>query len=368
MRVICPHCQTIYQLQGMDPDAVLVCHRCGTEFGLGEKPEDAVDVDPGTLADGQTPDMFAGLQAPDSIDDADPGSDPGTLSTASIPEEDIHAPTQQTAAESIGNQGFPGDEYPAQPDDDTGPAQQGDVHQGNTPEQVDEPAGDIPAPVIIPSRETWDDAPAAGTEPATEDEAEPESETAPQPEDEAKQDSIQDDDIPSGPPPRARARIMPWLITVVLLIGGTGFWVNHDAWLDDPWLRSVLINAGIDMEIRDKDWLVDPDSVSAVWVERKGADTALVITGEVGNRLQTDLQPPLIHVTLFARDNPDEVITERDMIITRPPLMQSIRRAPFIAPPRDNTPVAALEKRGFVLVLENLPQNAGNFTLQAKAR
>lgn len=368
MRVICPHCQTIYQLQGMDPDAVLVCHRCGTEFGLGEKPEDAEELDPGKLTDGLTPDMFAGMQESDSIDDAGSGSDSASLPAASIPEEDVHAPTQQTAAESIGNPGLPAGEYPAQPENETGPTRHDDEHEGHTPEQVaaedsgqvDEPAGDIPAPVIVPSRETWDEAPAA--------EAVPESEAVPQPEVATPQDPLPDYDTPKGPPPRARARIMPWLITVMLLIGGTGFWVNHDAWLDDPWLRSVLINAGIDMRIRDKDWLVDPDSVSAVWVERKGSGTALVITGEVGNRLQTDLQPPLIHVTLFARDNPDEVVTERDMIITRPPLMQTIRRAPFIAPPRDNTPVAALEKRGFVLVLEDLPQNAGNFTLQARAR
>jgi len=35
---------------------------------------------------------------------------------------------------------------------------------------------------------------------------------------------------------------------------------------------------------------------------------------------------------------------------------------------RDNTKIAALAQGGFVLVLEDMLQNAGNFSLQAKAR
>lgn len=161
---------------------------------------------------------------------------------------------------------------------------------------------------------------------------------------------------------------MPWLLAVVMLIAGSGFWLNHEAWLDDPWLRSVLLNAGIEMEIRDKDWHIDPNSVSATWLEREGGATVLVITGEILNKLQTDLLPPLVHFTLYARDNPDELILERDLIITRPPLMQAIRQAPYSPPPRDDMPITALGKRGFILVLEDLPQNAGNFSLLAKAR
>jgi len=395
MRVICPHCQTIYQLQGLEPDTVLVCHRCGTEFGLGEKPEGAQDVATSVVPDRQTPDMFASL--PGETDDepqAETGSEQDLFPDEPLPEEGVSPPADEPAAESIGTFSFPAPDDVSETEhaDESDAAAETDhdseTEQAPAPEDVaeaesghaiepvipheqrnvdaDEQTGDdageagdeLPGPVIIPAREAWPE------DPATPVAAAPQSGPA----DEADALDVEQDDFAAGPPPRAKARIMPWLITVVLLIGGTGFWVNHETWLDDPWLRSVLINTGVKMQIRDKDWRVQPDSVSAVWIERKNAGTALVITGEAHNLLQTELRPPLIHVTLYAQDNPDEIIAERDEIITRPPLMQTIRSAPYSPPPRDDTPIIALGKRGFILVLEDLPQNAGNFTLQAKAR
>jgi len=305
MRVICPHCQTIYQLQTADIDAVLVCHRCGTEFGLGEKPDGAQDVDSSSVSDAQTLDIFAAHASVEAIEEEDAA---GQIEHAS----------------------------------DSAPG-----------------AEDEPAPLIIPARETWD---------GNGDDEIPEPSVSASTNEPAEEEEAKDDVFASGPPPRRKARIVPWLLAVVLLIAGTGFWINHEAWLDNPWLRSVLINLGMGMDIRDKDWHIDPESVSATWLERRGGQTVLVITGDVHNRLQTDLPPPLIHFTLYARDNPDETILERDLIITRPPLMQTIRQAPYSPPPRDDTPIAALGKRGFILVLEDLPQNAGNFSLLAKAR
>jgi len=391
MRVICPHCQTIYQLQGLEADAVLVCHRCGTEFGLGDKPEDAQDIDSAAITDAQTPDMFAGLPV-ETAESANAESPAGSsddmfseqsmpFSEQSMPEEAVDLPAEEPAAESIGQSDYPEpediplyepatDAEPApdvEPANDVAPAD--DVEPTSTEEQAD-----TLEPVIIPLRDEWPQAAASDAEkiiisdPAEDEPREDSDNSIDIPSDDTPSDHVPSDDTPSGPPPRGKARIMPWLMSIVLLIAGTGFWINHEAWLNDPWLRSVLINAGITMQIRDKDWQVDPESVSAVWIERKAGETVLVITGEVGNQLQTDLPPPLIHVTLYARDNPDEMIAERDEIITRPPLMQTIRKAPYTAPPRDNAPITALAKRGFVLVLENLPQNAGNFTLQAKAR
>jgi len=380
MRVICPHCQTIYQLQGLEADAVLVCHRCGTEFCLGDKPEDAQDIDSAAITDAQTPDMFAGLPVqPADADETEPPAGSSDImfseqsmpfSEQSMPEETVDLPAAEPAAESIGQSDYPEQEdiplYEPATDADA-------VHDAEPAHDVEptsaEEQADTLEPVIIPVRDEWPQAAANDAEKISisdpaEDEPREDSDNSI----DIPSDDIPPDDTPSGPPPRARARIMPWLMSIVLLIAGAGFWMNHEAWLNDPWLRSVLINAGINMQIRDKDWHVDPESVSAVWIERKAGETVLVITGEVRNQLQTDLPPPLIHVTLYARDNPDEMIAERDEIITRPPLMQTIRKAPYTAPPRDNAPITALAKRGFVLVLEHLPQNAGNFTLQAKAR
>lgn len=309
MRVTCPECRTVYQLPEVEDDALLVCHRCNAEFRA-------------TAAPGET--------AGENMPHADPAPEPEASETT---------PPAEPAADA----------------------------QDREPPVED-------APVIIPAREVAASEPRERQDPApnTPQNAEhdaPISPQAPEPASEAAEtDSDDADEEFISPPARKKARILPWLIAVLLIIGGTGFWLNHDAWLDDPWLRSVLINIGMPLEVRDKDWHIDPDSVEATWLQRSGGDTVLVITGDVHNRLQSELLPPRIHVTLFARDNPDERILERDLIITRPPLMQAIRRTPYTPPPRDATPVPALGSRGFVLVLENMPQNAGNFTLSPLAR
>lgn len=355
MRVICPHCQTIYQLQGLDPDVLLICHRCGTEFGLGEQPDSAQDIGAASLIDQQTPDMFDSLPSRSaSGQQAANNMGQNIFPGRALPEENLSPPAHEPAAESIGAADFlaAGDIAALQPatsiksvsPDNAAEEQTDDLH--------------VHGSAIIPAQEAWPVDPAATAPSAAAGTTDEQTVTF----------AGKRDDFRAGPPPRAKARIMPWLISVILLIAASGFWVNHKAWLDDPWLRSVLMNAGIKMQIRDKDWRVEPDSVSAVWIERKAGETALVITGEVHSLLQTALLPPLIHVTLYARDNPDEIIAERDEIITRPPLMQAIRQAPYTPPLRDDTPITALARRGFVLVLENLPQNAGNFTLEARAR
>ena len=153
-----------------------------------------------------------------------------------------------------------------------------------------------------------------------------------------------------------------------LVIAGLGLWTQRDAWLDDPKARATLINLGLPLAIRDKDWRIPPASVHAEWVRRDDGSQVLVIEGKVENRLEAELPPPYIHVTVFDRMRPDRALVERTLPITEPPLMATIRRAPFAPPPEDALPVAPLGERGFVLVLEGLPDNAGEFALSPAAR
>jgi len=361
MRVICPHCQTIYQLETTETDAVLVCHRCGTEFGMGEIPDDAQHVDAASISEAQTPDMFGEPSADeDTRDEHIPVEDePDYPAAENALDEDSVVEATDIPAENVEPETQPEQDDEADKSTDFTPpqAEPDDFSDDHSDERSRTDEDHDADSIIIPAREAWmEDDPTAASQ-AEQTEAE-----------QAYADDGTDTSLPSPPPPRAKLRIMPWLMAVVLLITGSGFWLNHDAWMDDPWLRSVLLNVGIGLEIRDKDWHINPDSVEATWLERGNKETVLVITGEVHNLLQTDLLPPLIHFTLFARDNPDELILERDLVITRPPLMQAIRQAPYLPPAHDTTPVAALGKRGFVLVLEDMPQNAGNFSLLAKAR
>lgn len=312
MRITCPHCQTIYQLQAVNAETTLVCHRCDTEFSLAQLSGPAQTTHPVNEKE-NTANLF----------------DPSAIQTETNASADAALKPEKTTQTSKA------------------------VGEDETTETPDESESDaIQEPAIIPAQEI-----AASEETSTEPESTPDETT----------DTSQKA-LPSAPPQRSKARIMPWLFAVLLIIAGSGFWMNQDAWLDDPWLRSVLMNIGLDIQVRDKDWHIDPQSVEMTWLKRTHNDTVLVITGEVHNLLQSDLPPPAIHFTLYGRDNPDTRILERDLVITRPPLMQTIRKTPYTPPPKDITPVRALGKRGFILVLENMPQNAGNFTLSPLAR
>jgi len=161
---------------------------------------------------------------------------------------------------------------------------------------------------------------------------------------------------------------MPWLLAMALLITVVGLWSTHDAWLDNPWLRSVLINTGLPLQVRNKDWHIQPKSVQAQWIRRNDGSRVLVIEGRVKNMLQCEIIPPAIHFSIFARGDPKHLLLERKLLISQPPLMSDIRHAPYVTPPQDHVPVTALSERSFVLVLGGLPENAGDFALSAIAR
>jgi len=168
-------------------------------------------------------------------------------------------------------------------------------------------------------------------------------------------------------PKRRSTSIWPWLLAMLLLIAAAGFWMNREAWLTDPWLRSVLINMDMPLEPRDSDWEVASESVRAQWVKRIDGTHVLVIEGRVRNRLQAKLPPPRLKLHIFAAGDAEQLIREYILPITQPPVLNVIRHAPFSAPPEDTVPVRALGDRGFILVLENAPDKLGDFTLQPVA-
>ncbi len=169
-------------------------------------------------------------------------------------------------------------------------------------------------------------------------------------------------------PPRPYGkRIWPWLVSVLLVTIITGFWLQKDNWLDNRWFRSTATNLGLPMEQRDKDWRVIPESVHAQWIIRDDQSRALLIEGRVENLLASELPAPKIEVVFFATAQPDQILLSRLHEITLPPTMTSVRHAPFSPPDRDIIPLAPLGQRGFILLLESLPENTGDFALTARA-
>jgi len=317
MRVVCPHCQAAYQLEQTAEDAILVCHRCGTEFSHSQLP-------------GGTGAMVE--PRPDRI------------------EEDSIAPPE---AEAGAAEEAPPEDYPEAASDAV--AEDGLIDETETEIETAEVGFEeilvetdmaTHGPVrIIPA----DVAQATHEAPRTQEIAEENDTTLP-------------------PPPHKKVRIMPWLFAVILFIAAAGFGFKYEAWLDDPWLRSVLINVGAPLEIRDKDWRILPGSVQAQWVKRSDGSQVLVVKGRVKNLLRCEIPLPTIRFSIFARNDPAHLLIEREFLISQPPLSEAIRRAPYLPPPEDQVPVTAMGDRDFVLVLQHLPEKSGDFTLAPVAR
>lgn len=165
------------------------------------------------------------------------------------------------------------------------------------------------------------------------------------------------------PPARNDISIWPWLVVILLIISGAGFWYKQDAWLDHSWVRSVLINLHLPITVRDKDWVIVPESVQGNWLKRDDGSQVLIIQGRIENRLYCELSPPKILVRFFDESGISEPLEERIMPITEPPSMEKVKHAPFVTPGLDLVTVEAQGQRGFFLVLESLPERTADFTL-----
>jgi len=163
-------------------------------------------------------------------------------------------------------------------------------------------------------------------------------------------------------------RVWPWLLVFLCAAIGAGLWLNKDSWMDRPWVRSFMINNGYRVIIHDRDWRLMSESVKAQWIERTDHSLVLLIEGRVENRLQCKLPPPAMRISLLSGEPSGQIVQKILRPITLKPLGNAIRRVPFISPPEDTMPVLSSGTRGFILVLENVPDKAHTFTMNAVAR
>ncbi len=189
-------------------------------------------------------------------------------------------------------------------------------------------------------------------------------EPAPIPDAEPEPGALPDNGMPIT---AKRKRLWPWFAAVLSLIIVLGFVLQKEQWLDNRWFRSTAMNLGLPLAMRDKDWRVIPESVHAEWIVRDDRSRALLIEGRVENLLASEQPPPKIEVTFFDAAHPERILLSRLHEITLPPTMDTVRHAPYATPDRDIIPVAPLGQRGFILVLESLPESTGEFALTARA-
>ncbi|ATX82506.1 Protein of unknown function (DUF3426) [Mariprofundus ferrinatatus] len=156
--------------------------------------------------------------------------------------------------------------------------------------------------------------------------------------------------------------LWPWLITVLLIISAAGIWFQKDAWLDNRWLRSTLINIHLPIQTREKDWLIVPESVGMDWTTRDDSSRVLVVSGAIENLLDSSVPYPAIEVTFYSNTQPDQVLEKRLLPISEIPGTETITHAPFAMPDQLKR-AAPLSRREFVLVIESVPESAGDIML-----
>lgn len=168
------------------------------------------------------------------------------------------------------------------------------------------------------------------------------------------------------PPQRQSVHIWPWLLVMLIAITSAGFWMQHEQWLDNRWIRSTLMNLNMPMQQRDKDWSITPESVRPEWVVRSDGSKVLLIHGKLNNLLACELLAPDVEITFYAQNQPDKVLDIQQLPISMRPDEKVIKQIPFIKPEADTMPIGPLSSREFVFVIQSLPGDAGDFTLSAK--
>jgi len=158
-------------------------------------------------------------------------------------------------------------------------------------------------------------------------------------------------------PKRKQTRIWHWLILVLICISLLGIWNNQKLWLAQPWMRSLMMNMQLSVTSSAADWGISKDNLHSQWIDRQNHSRVLFIDGYIQNRLLSEQAPPAIQVSFYDMPN-SHAIQTRIIAITEPPNLPSIRHAPYIAPAIDQIPVSAGGQRAFTLVLENVPEQA----------
>ncbi|WP_157819204.1 hypothetical protein [Mariprofundus aestuarium] len=170
-----------------------------------------------------------------------------------------------------------------------------------------------------------------------------------------------------SPPPRKTASIWPWLFTLLILITSAGIWTQRDAWLDNRWMRGILLGFNLPLENRAKDWLIVPKSVRIEWITRDDNSRVMLISGTINNLLASRMPYPDIEVTFYSSLQPDLVLESRSFPLTEKTDAKNFAHAP-LALPEPMKSAAGHSSTEFVIINEAVAAGVGDITLTPRIR
>ncbi|MDX8409293.1 MAG: hypothetical protein R8J84_04505 [Mariprofundales bacterium] len=164
--------------------------------------------------------------------------------------------------------------------------------------------------------------------------------------------------IPTPPPPMrapeppvAQGKLWPWLLLLLLLISGIGFWFNQTRWLEAS--LPLTVRAWWAPQ-RSIGWEID--HIRPQWLPRDHAPPLLAIALQLHNRAFLRRAAPPVLLTLQVR-NPQQPSAGPQLVaLTQQPSLVQLSQIPWQPPENDHRPIGANGHRGYTIILDHTPK------------
>jgi len=159
------------------------------------------------------------------------------------------------------------------------------------------------------------------------------------------------------PAPQPRGKLWPWLLVLLLLISGIGFWLNHSRWMMAEIPLSVRAwwapQRSLGWKIHD---------IHSQWVSRPQGKPLLTLSFTLENHTLFHRPPPPLLATFHTR-NSHHIASPRVIVLTQQPTQQQLMQTPWIPPQEDHRKVPANGRLSYTVVFNNPPKLLKNIDL-----
>ncbi len=155
-----------------------------------------------------------------------------------------------------------------------------------------------------------------------------------------------------------------FMIIVLMTISAAGVFLHWNHWQYNSLVRGYQLESNLSAAVTDRDWHILPESVHLQWLTRDDQSLALLVEGQVESLVMAPLPTPEIKVTFVTQTGKNIDLIQA---VTEPAELATLRAVPFASPPVDKTPVSAMGKRGFLLLIEDAPSSTQHILLHALA-
>jgi len=169
---------------------------------------------------------------------------------------------------------------------------------------------------------------------------------------------------PISPLKRPPTRIFRWLALILAVVAGSGFAFQQDAWLDNNWFRSRLMQLGMPVPASNKDWQIDPTSIRTRWLPRFDGQRVLLIQGSITNQLDLQQAMPLFSIRFSATAGADQQQIDPALLhAIQQPDDERIKNSHYLNPAWDLSTLPAGSSHPFTLLVQTIPESSREITL-----